>query len=203
MKNKEMDSFESLNKVDIYAYLNWYLSIKDSRITEVYKKIFGSEIVVFSESRLIDLANYLIKNIHLEKISESDLKKKKDKLDKWVSDIHRAPQYKFIEPTKSLIFDLGLYFGELIQHEVVGLEWDTVTSKKNIMYGHPVLVKKGISEKLSPQWIINIIAFQLLEGEKEKFITELLSGYKKWKNTFQNKQIDYLALVNSFSSKQK
>jgi hypothetical protein len=186
---------------DTYNYFEWFINIKENRLYILYEQVFMKNNIEFSLYKLQALYYFFKNNIIARKRSIDEIEKERLKLPEAIRTIHKIPEYEFIEPTVSLIFDISIYFGELLRSEVSEIEWTIVDDKSMYSYGYPVLVKKNINSCLSPRWLIETCAIQIYENRfEEDGFTDM---YNNWKNIFIGKPKDYLGLVESLSKKKK
>lgn len=172
-----------MNKKDVKEYFEWFIKIKDERLKLFKKEVFGTEDIELTVDNLEIASLFFRDNIAFRKLSEEEIKMGQDKLPEQLKAIHKMPEFELIEPTYSIMFDIGIYFSELLRKEIPGLEWDKSDKRKNdIDYGKPILRKDGVFITFFPQNIMHIAAIQMY---KKTFSEGRMSKlYQTWKDNF-------------------
>lgn len=189
----------SMSKKDVQDYFDWFMSIKDERLKLFYQEVFVTKEVELSVEKLQAIYYIFKDRLNVRKRTPGEIEQERTKLPKELQKIHQVPDYEIIEPTNSIIFDAGIYFGELLRKEVSGLEWGIETDKKMANYGKSILVKEGVNIDLNPAGVFYVMVLRIQKGSIQEDI--LLDTYQKSKNKFTGKQKDFLAMVNSWGKK--
>ncbi|HBG69913.1 MAG: hypothetical protein A2W93_14975 [Bacteroidetes bacterium GWF2_43_63] len=173
----------SMTKKDVKIYYDWFISIKDERLRMFNKAVFDTEEVELLVDNLEKVSEFFSGNIAARKLSEEEISLEREKLPNQLKTIHKVPDYELIEPTYSIMFDVGIYFSELLRKEIPGLEWGKSDKlKSDVSYGKPVLKKDGVFVTFFPQNIMHIAAMQMYKKTfKEGRMLEL---YQTWKDNF-------------------
>ncbi|KAB2916122.1 MAG: hypothetical protein F9K23_08410 [Bacteroidetes bacterium] len=191
--------------LDLDEYLNWFLSIKHGRLQLFYGLVFNTEKIDFSIDKLKAIYYFLKDNISTKPLSEVEIKQKKENLPLHVRNLNTNvdKEFKFVEPTFSLVFDLSIYIGELLLSEVPNLSWDIERDFDLVNYGVPKIIKntQTKNEGFSPYWNLMTLTGQIYRNEADEDI--LIKYYNKWKDNLLGKKIDYLAMVDKWSKGKK
>ena len=186
---------------DILNYFDWFKAIKEERLSIFYKQVFKSNLVELSVDKLQTIYYYFKENIATRERTPEEIEVERAKLPKHLQKIHEIPDYEFIEPTKTLMIDAGIYYGELLIKEIEGLRWEIEKDPKMAHYGRPILVKEGIRKDVNPVAVFYVMALRVQKGNiKEDF---LLEAHNHTKNSFLGKQKDFLAMVEKWSKGNK
>jgi hypothetical protein len=173
----------------VKVYFDWFLNIKEDRIKIFYNEIFKTKDVKLSINNLTQIYIFLKENIKVRTLNQEKIDKEQEKLPQQIRDIHKIDNYEFIEPTYSIIFDSGIYFGELLRKEILGLEWKPEMNRRMVYFGKPVLEKEGIKGSLEPIAIMYILANQMYKGTINS--NRLIDLYVTWENIFNGTPIDH------------
>lgn len=189
----------SMNKRDVQDYFDWFMTIKDERLKLFCQQVFTSKKVELSTEKLQTIYRFFRDSLNVRKRTPEEIEQERSKLPKSLQKIHQVPDYEFIEPTHSIIFDASIYFGELLRKQVPEIEWSIEKDRKMANYGKPVLVKKGMNIDLNPTGGFYVMALRIQKGTIKENM--LIDTYQKTKDKFKGKQKNYLAMVNSWTKK--
>lgn len=186
---------------DVQNYFDWFMAIKDDRLKLFSQQVFESGHVELSADKLQAIQYFFKDHLAVRKRTPEEVERERSKLPKDLQKIHQVPDYEIIEPTYSIMFDAGIYYGELLRKEVPGVDWAIEKDKKMVHYGKPVLVKKGVNIDGNPAAVFYLMLLRRQEGTlKEDF---LIDAYKKSKDKWEGKQKDYMAMVERWSKGKK
>jgi len=172
--------FSTKSKKELELYGEWFYKNKDKRIYELFKAVsstvgFESWISDFTSNSLKELGTWLKQNVEIEKIPDDDYKKKRAE----ISDYMELKDWDLTNKTRSLLVDIGIYFGEVFIHTYSQLNWEQYfsTRKKDNDQGHMVI--KTSNNILNPIWITYIIGLGLADNIKDRFC--LINSFETWK----------------------
>ncbi len=194
-------AFNKMTLKEVDLYLEWFLNIRNTRLNYLVKTVFKTDVLEFTPANMIKLQRFLKENItvRLKSSKEIDLILKNYHIK--IRNSVQVPNYELIEPTISMIVDVGIYFSEYLRHEVQGIEWASEKEPTIAYYRCPILVKEGILSVFCPSWTMNILVGKIYKNVAKE--DEMLSLYETWRNNFNGTPIDYVALVNSWRKKKK
>jgi len=194
--NIVQDSSE-MSLEDVQNYFNWFMAIKDERLSIFYQHVFNSAQVELSKNKLQAVYYFFKDNLAVKKRTSEEIELERSKLPEHLRKMHKVPDYAFIEPTYSIIFDAGIYFGEILRKEIPPLKWDIEKDQTMVNYGKPVLIKEGINSDLHPSGLFHILAIQIQNNTDKE--DRLLNLFTTWKDSFLGKEKDYSALMEKLS----
>jgi hypothetical protein len=180
----------SLEEVD--SFFNWFQSIKADRLRYLQMVAFGSE-GELSKERFQALQYFMKDNIKVEKLSDEELAERKAKVPSHLATVVNHPDYKFVEPSFSICYDIAFYWGELIIATIDGAYWDIGKNTQMSDYGMPVILSpKGLTP-FNPLWVLGMLLIKVYEGTaKEDHFTEIFNTRI---NSLMGVKVDYLAKI--------
>lgn len=180
IKNLPIDyDFSTKTKIELKLYGEWFKENKDIRINhliEVVKETegFNNWKADFTEASLNQLGKWLLENVIVEKISSEEYAIKREKTPDYIE----IPDWDLSIKTRSILVDVGFYFGEVFIHTYQKLKWYQCFSKINndINNGH-MIIKLKIKD-INPVWLMYILGLGL--ADKTKNENSLHDLYKAW-----------------------
>jgi hypothetical protein len=180
----------SLEEVD--SFFNWFQSIKAERLQYLQMVAFGSE-GKLSKDRFQALQYFMKDNITVEKLSDEEFAERKAKVPSHLATVVNHKDYKFVEPSFSICYDIAFYWGELIIATIDGAYWDMEKDTQLSDYGMPVIISPNGLAPFNPLWVLGVILIQLQDGTaKEDLFGEL---FNTWINNLMGVKVDYLAMI--------
>jgi len=199
-KHIEQDN-SKMSLEDVQNYFEWFMAIKDKRLSIFYNQVFRSEKVEFSEDKLQAIFYFFRENLTTKQLIPEEVERKRLRLPKKLQKIHKVLDYEFIEPTYTMMFDAGIYLGELLIKTISGLNWVIEKDDEMAHFGEPILMKKGMTIDANPTAVFYVMALKIKEGDiKEDF---LLEAFNTNKDKFEGKTKDYMAMINSWTKDKK
>lgn len=187
------------NHKEVDDYFSWFLSIKNQRLKILYDAVFGSEDMTFSSEKLQAIQYFLEDNIVTKPRPLKEIEKIRQSLPKELQNIHKIPAHVFVEPTLSIMIDVGIYLAEYMRTEIPGLEWDMERESDMVYFGRPVLMKQGLAQRFCPSWLIEVVVDKVYDKRAKE--DELLELFKIWKNNLEGKKMDLSAKVAGWAKK--
>lgn len=199
-KHIEQDNLQ-MSLEDVQNYFDWFMSVKDQRLNIFYQQVFKSDQAELSPDKLQAIYYFFKENLAIKERTPEEIEQEKLKLPKELQNIHKVTDYELIEPTHSIMFDAGIYYGELLRNDIEELNWSIEKDEKMIHYGKPILIKKGMNVDSNPAAVFYVMALRIQEGTiNEDF---LLKAYEHSKSKFKGKHKDYAAMVERWSKGKK
>ena len=176
-------SFFEFTKEEAKTYFQWFLSIRDERISILESHVnqsYNTWKANYTKESLIDLyqwfskaISYRARTIHEKKEVENQILQTPEYIN-----IIPIPESIFTEATVSICFDIGVYFGETLIYNISSVKWlQKLSSTNYIDYAQPLIGKKESKVPINPRRIAESLAQRILD--KEASITlEML--YDKW-----------------------
>ncbi len=173
----------TITKRELKNNFEWFVERKSERLKILCQVVLGLEVIILDEIYLSTLEKFLRKNIQIRYLSEKEINTKRENLPVSIRAFHKIPNYELLEPySTTLTFDVGVYFAELLNHNIGGFYWE-IESKKNMhAYGRPILSKKGYKNSLDFWNIMNIFVNKIVKGTTGD--GGLLNLYKVWEEQF-------------------
>lgn len=175
--------FSNFSKKEARDYFQWFEEIKENRleylVSEVNKDC-SSLVLDYSRDSILGLTKWVLSKIEVEPISEMELKQFEGNLQKTplLADVISSPTKTLSQDFISIVFDVGLYFGETVVKKSNSHKWGyTLKPKSYIHYAQPIILANHPSDNINPRFLIeNEIKFSLKE-EKDIPIEFLLRVY--------------------------
>ena len=207
MKNK---SFFQLTLTEAEVFFQWFMAKKDERLLYLMDKVTNSSKSSFTELEISSLDTFLKNNIYLAEISKAEIIEiLGDEYSYNTKEIPPTSTY-FIEPTYSICFDIGIYFGEYIIKHIPEAKWCFDSDQKSAYYARPIVVRNGIpgAQACCHQLIENIMSKFYRQNVgieplniKGPVAHDLPSLFKVWLNNFSGVKTDYSWLFSKKKNK--
>ena len=134
------------------------------------------------EIRISALQFYLSENQSVHFKTQKDLKNEIKSLPKHLRKIHKVDPYYFTDEYFDMMFDVSLYFGELLIANNPKLRWKKIDDPKYAEFGFPSISNDKGSFHKSPYYMINVLAHQIYSGSaQEDRLSEL---FIIWRDLF-------------------
>jgi len=147
---------------DIQAYFNWFKEIKDERFAYFMEYVYGKSFSGISDINLLGLQYLLRDSLRVRRKTALEINDERSKLPDHLKRIHKIKEYVFVEPSYSMIFDVGLFWGELLRSKFSSLEWEIESRPEMAQYGELCLNRKG-QKTFCPVWIVYTLSIQVYE----------------------------------------
>lgn len=177
------DVFKQVKNKDIIkTYEIWFFENKDYRIKTLENYIrtfagFESLQMDFSINSLSEIEKWLETNIKTEPISEDEFERLRSIYPPEIG----IEKWDLTDVSYSILYDVGVYFGELVIHHFPNLKWMQYisASKLNVNLGHMVIQTKYKNCPMNPIWLIRILGFKLIEKKGNgNLLIELFNNNK-------------------------
>ena len=150
----EEDHFGEWEKADVKAFGKWFMEEKGNRIRLLTDEIHRDPEFVdwqpdFTPDSLKVLNRWFERHIEWEPMPEDEFRKFVERYkgmanckNKWIT-----------KKSESLVFDVSIYFGEVLLHELGDREWEQITkgSTRNYDYGCMTI---PVIPKPKPNWAV-------------------------------------------------
>jgi len=171
--------FQSKTKDELKLYGTWFKENKDIRLNYLIEHVKSTPnyehwTADFTLNSLKELGKWLKENIEIEKLPEEEYKLKRNKVPEWIEVL----DWDLTIKTRSILVDVGIYFGEAFIHTHVKYKWEQYFSKikRDVNNGH-VVIKFKIKE-LNPIWIMINVGLGLVDNTKDENC--LYNLFKVW-----------------------
>ena len=172
----------SKRKDIIKPYEDWFLENKDYRIKTLENYIrtfagFENLQMDFSINSLAEIEKWLETSIKSEVMPEEEYRQLRSAYPPEIN----IEKWDLTDLSYSILYDVGVYFGESIIHQFPNLKWMQYlsTSKLNVDIGHMVIQTKYKNCRMNPIWQIRILGFKLIEKkEPSNLLIELFNNNK-------------------------
>ena len=176
--------YEIMNKKEVNMYFEWFMSIKDTRLKYLMKRIFDSEEIIFSEKNIQALHYLMAENIHERLKTEEEIKEELEMAPDELKSTHQVHPKRLIEPTMSISIDIGIYLGEFLLHEFDDLKWNIHKDDRLLQYGRPKVVSKN--KHFCPSWVLLIIF--MVNADKPENEDKLLQVFNNYRDKFHGRE---------------
>ena len=160
--------FGNWDKKDVKAFGKWFMAEKDNRMQMLFDEVHRDPDFVdwqpdFSPESLKMLSYWFERHIQAESMPE-------DEYQKLIAKYIVMAEYKnnwLTKKSKSLIFDVSIYFGEVLLKELGDREWEQYiyVSKNNYEYGYmsiPVIPAPKHKWTVTPWRNISVLASKVI-----------------------------------------
>lgn len=114
-------SFDLLTTRQAKEIFKWYTDDIPARLDQLQKcidaDVNGTVQLTRGKDSLRPLWSWLVANIQLQELTESDLKESLDAVPKWLHEYIVAGKYKLTTESLSIGMDVAIYLGEVFVHE--------------------------------------------------------------------------------------
>jgi hypothetical protein len=174
--------FSEKSKGQLKLYAEWFFGNKDYRIQQLDNIVkstinFEDWNADYTVNSLKKLGSWLNKNIITEKLTEEEIRLKRQKVPNYI-DIR---DFDLTKETYSKLIDVGMYFGEVFIKRNKGLKWEQYFSKikNDSNQGHIVINGFG-KLQLNPIRIAYITGSAM--ADKKENDNSLYESYENWKS---------------------
>lgn len=172
-------SFNTKNKEALKLYNLWFDENKQYRLNELSSLIistagYESWEANFSKDSLLILGRWLKENVKIKKLTEKEYAEKRSNIPSYID----FEDWDLTINTRSILIDVGIYFGEVFIKNHKGLIWKQYFSKKknDADHGHMIIALK--KRNLNPIRIMLTVGF--IFGERKGTEKELIELYEVW-----------------------
>jgi len=120
-------SFDLLTTRQAKEIFKWYTDDIPARLDQLQKcidaDVNGTVQLTRGKDSLRPLWSWLVANIQLQELTESDLKESLDAVPKWLHEYIVAGKYKLTTESLSIGMDVAIYLGEVFVHEFPQIYW--------------------------------------------------------------------------------
>ena len=131
----------------------------------------------FSINSLAEIEKWLETSIKSEVMPEEEYRQLRNA---YLPEIN-IENWNLTDLSYSILYDVGVYYGEIIIHHFHNLKWMQYisASKLNVDVGHMVIQTKYKNCRMNPIWQIRILGFKLIEKkEPGNLLIELFNNNK-------------------------
>ncbi|MEL6674710.1 MAG: hypothetical protein AAFR61_21050 [Bacteroidota bacterium] len=173
------------DKLDIENYFAWFKEMKDDRVSYFTEFVFGKHLSEVSDTHLFGLQYLLKDSLKARSKTSQEISDEINMLPEHLKRIHEIENYVLIEPSYSIIFDIGLFWAEFLKAKFSSLDWGIEARPNMAQYGELCLNESG-RKVFCPIWIVHILARQVFEGSTSEDRLQKLHSY--WLNIFAKEQ---------------
>lgn len=167
----EDEYFGTWEKKDVKAFGKWFMAEKDNRMQMLFDEVHRDPDFVdwqpdFSPESLKTLGRWFEKNMTSEPMTENEYNELVE-LYQRSRGMVVLYKHKRTQKATSLIFDVSIYFGEVLLHELGDREWEQYiyVSKNNYEYGYmsiPVIPAPKHKWTVTPWRNISVLASKVI-----------------------------------------
>ncbi len=171
--------FRSLSRQEINTYFKWYCAQTETAISRLARAVrstsgFEGWEPDLRRASLIELGRWVEQNIQVRPRSQAEI----DAVKASVPYAVEVREFELVDSTVSLMFDVGIYFAEVLRTQITGLKWTVMTrSLRFVDYGQPLLAGHG-KVQLNPMRVMVTFAYSL--GDHTETGAALLEIYDVW-----------------------
>lgn len=171
--------FNSKTIEQLKLYKTWFLNNKENRIGQLIRivkstKGFQNWIADFSPNSLKGLGDWLAINIETEVLSKDEYESKRKETPEWIE----IPNWDLSLKSRSLLVDIGIYFGEVFINNHTGMYWKQYYSKSKIEVDNGHMVIQFKKDNMNPVWLLYILGLKL--ATKSESTNCLYNLFKRW-----------------------
>lgn len=182
-----------MTQIDAKNYFEWFNKVKKERTNILNQDIKDHLLDI---AKLDDIQLYIKKKIKARKKTPEEIYIERETLPPSIKDSHKVKKYEFIEPTRSVLFDVSILLGDLLVSEVKGVSWSYEKDEDIVHFAYPVLIKDDVSMNFCPLWTLEMLSIKIHENRVKSDRLQYI--YDNQKNTFIGKPKDYESMINSW-----
>jgi hypothetical protein len=175
--------FRQMKASDIDGYSQWFHHALPGRITALSALVrdtpgFEQWKPDLSPESLGRLGDWFAREVETRSRSRAEVEQIYANGPSWFRHVEVPPD-ELTDRTFSLASDVGMYLGEVLVRNLLGLRWDTVRTRKDEAdYGQPVVA--GFKKKLvcNPIRLLTVLAYGVAAGQYRG--TRLRELYDTW-----------------------
>lgn len=173
--------YNNFNRNSLKSNADWFFNNKSERISILKTAVssqYQCDFFDYSCDSLILLAKWLNSNFEKVPLTTSQLEEKRAKTASYID----IEDWRLSDASLSMIFDVGIFLGEMMINNHQGLKWQQyLKNKNNNDYGHMIIDLGKIS--MNPIWLVYIQVLKMADG----FFSEtcLSNLYKIWSDYLQ------------------
>jgi len=177
----DLDFREKTNK-ELKLYKEWFFLNKDERLRVLFGNIHSTENyedwnMSFESDSLVKLGEWFTQQVKTQILTKEEYKMRK----KEVPDYIEIDDWDLDIKTRSLVMDIGIYFGEVFLHQYQNLRWEQYITRSKYNANHGQMVICGFGKKcLEPIRIIFNIALGF--ANKSEDSSALYEIYNAWES---------------------
>mgnify|MGYP005847404747 CR=1 FL=1 len=160
--------------------LQWFLNIKESRLEYLFKYVFDTNKIEFTQKHIQSLFYFLKENLYIKDKTEKEIQENIKLVPEHLKKIHKIEKYFIVEPSISIIFDIAVFFGEYLIKEVENTYWHFLDIEDRVGANRPIIMKKDSNIECNPLWLLRILSKQLIEKDVNE--DRMLNLFTMWKN---------------------
>lgn len=174
--------FSVFSSIEIFK---WYTDDIPARLDQLQKcidaDVNGTVQLTRGKDSLRPLWSWLVANIQLQELTESDLKESLDAVPKWLHEYIVAGKYKLTTESLSIGMDVAIYLGEVFVHEFPQIYWGFFTKPKSrVSVNEPVLLGFENGLDMNPRRIVDTLMWQCANGKSSEGLYEVFEIWSKF-----------------------
>jgi hypothetical protein len=168
-----------MTRKEAREYFKWFVDEIPNRI-RILERVVKMSMMTEGQNWLADksrpslqvLGDWFAEQVKREPMSEADRaewSRELEKVEEKYRPIFQFPEWKLTTKTFSLVYDVGMYLGEVLRHAESLLQWQLYTKhKRSVDYQEPVLAGTRIDNYVNPIALVHTIALGLAEGKETR-----------------------------------
>ena len=165
----------AFSKEEAQEFYSWFIRIKTERLSILaseVQKIYPKWELDFTRNSLIKLYEWFKKKVAYRKMTSQESEQFKTQLAKTplFVGVLNIPESTFTDETVSICFDIGIYLGEVLIENCVGIKWtQKINSKNYIDYAQPIITTKVSKVPFNPRRVTESMAGSILDKSEKLF----------------------------------
>lgn len=164
-------TLETFSSKELKKYAATFFEKKSERLAELINRVsadldINPSELDFSENSLEIIENWFVSQVEFVKLTKKEYEQKRNSIPSYI----QIEDVKFSSNTFSLIFDVGIYFGETFIRKYPFLKWEQYF-KKTVDYGHMVIIVGKLP--MNPFRLLSVVCWKILHKNKDISFTEL------------------------------
>lgn len=164
-------ALEAFSSKELKLYATTFFEKKSERLAELINRVsvdleINPSELDLSENSLKLLEKWFVSQVEFVKLTKKEYEQKRSSIPDYI----KIEDVKFSSNTFSLIFDVGIYFGETFIRKYPFLKWEQYF-KKTVDYGHMVIVVGKLP--MNPFRLLSVVCWKILHKNKDISFTEL------------------------------
>lgn len=163
---------------ELKTYAKGFLAEKEDRLEGLIERVSSDldidrSMLDFSDQSLAILTLWFNSKIEFVKLTQEEYDIKRASFPEYI----KIDDVKYSQDTFSLIYEVGMYFGETIIHKYPQLKWEQIF-RKTVDYGHVVIMLGKLP--MNPCWLMGNLCWGKFRRNEEPKLLELFKIWERY-----------------------
>jgi len=151
---------------DLDQVAQWFDTVRTERLNVVddFFRDRTGQSLSYDELGLASVAAVYLGTIPWRQRTRDEVEAELLSLPAHLRSMHRPTDDELVEPAFSMLFDLGIFWGEVLRSAIPGLAWSIERREDLVSTGQPVLFGPKSKSRFCPNQVLLTCAKQSIEG---------------------------------------